>query len=273
MRLGQRVQHGDVLVTAQQRGRGRLLGVLTVGLIHHHQRPALQRVGHPLDLAQRDHAARGIGRRAQEHQRGVTTQRRGNHGIDIGDQRIALIDQRHLDQQRVLQAGADGIHAEHRWRGHHRIAARLAQRAHQQIDGLVAATADQQLFGGAAVQLGKPIAQCCRLRVGIAARATRGVGGVGPRRFIRVEPDIPDQRTAARRGIAGKRPQVCTHQREEGGSAHAAASMRRVTAFSWASRPSARASTRAHSPIAAMPAAVADCTLIRFWKLATLTPL
>src|SRR5690606_40708184 len=97
------------------------------------------------------------------------------------------------------------------------------------------------------------------------------IARIGPGRLIGVEPDIAVELGAARGGITGKVAQIGTHQIEH--AAHDAASSRTATALACAPRPSARASVNAHGPMTAIPSALTACTLIWFWKLATLTPL
>src|SRR5690606_15060085 len=82
------------------------------------------------------------------------------------------------------------------------------------------------------------------------------------------------QRVAARGAVAAKPAQVLAHQCEQGFAAHAAAPCRRsTTALACASSCSARARVTAQSPMARLPSRLAACTLTKFWKLATLTPL
>ncbi|KAG1205516.1 hypothetical protein G6F35_011586 [Rhizopus arrhizus] len=274
MRLGQRAQHRQVGMRGQQRSRRCTLRVLDVGLVHDHQRLPAQCNRHTLDLVQGDVTASGVRRCAQKYQLDALLPCRADDRIEIGAQAILAIDQRHINQRRTLQSRADGIHAEHR-RGHqHAIATRHAQGAHQQIDGFVTATADQQLLRRHAVQRCQALTQRQRLRFRIAPAAACGIGRIGPGRFVGVQPDLTLHRRAARRAVAGEGLQIPAHQRQHiVNGAHAATSMRSATARSCASSPSARAMMRAQPPIAARPSALALCTLIRFWKLATLTPL
>ena len=272
MRFRQRTQHGDVGVRTQQRGRGRAVGEFAVGLVHHHQRVAFQRVRQGPDAVQRDGRTRRIGGRAQEHQLGPLTERRLADGVEIGDEPGVAIDQRHLDDACALQACADHVHAEHRRRHHDGVLSGHAQRAHQQVDGLVAAAPDQQLLRRHAINLRQARAKRGWLRIRIAAAATLPVGRIGPRRFVGVQPHLATQGFAAGRLVAREIAQVRTHQGQD--AAHAAALRNRsATAWACAPSPSARASVKAQSPMAAMPARLADCTLTKFWKLDTLTPL
>ncbi len=240
----------------------------------------MQALGGTFDLGQRDRRPAGIAGRTQEHQLGHLAQRCLHHRIDVGDQPSRVFAQRHFDDARILQPRAHRIHAEYRRGDHDRVAARLAQRPQQQVDGLVAAAAEQHLLRRAGVQRRQRRTQRRRLRIRIAAIAGVAVGGIGPGRFVGVEPDLAAQRAAARRGIAGEVAQVVTDQRQHRARrrcferrAHAALSIRSATALACASRPSARAMVTAQAPIAAMPARLALCTLTKFWKLATLTPL
>ncbi|CRR24236.1 hypothetical protein PAERUG_E15_London_28_01_14_08446 [Pseudomonas aeruginosa] len=241
----------------------------------HHQCLPAQRNHHPLDFVQGDVTAGRVRRGAQEHQLGTLRLGRIDHRIQIGAQAILAVHQRHFNQCGTLQARADGVHAEHRRRDQHAIATRHAQRAYQQINGLVAAAADQQLLRRHAVQRRQAFAQRQRLRLRIAPAAASRIGRIGPGRLVGVQPDLALHRRTACRAVAGERLQIRAYQRQHilDSRAHAATSMRNATARSWASRPSALAMMRAQPPIAARPAALALCTLIRFWKLATLTPL
>src|SRR5690606_12020218 len=141
------------------------------------------------------------------------------------------------------------------------------------------ASPDQQLLRAHLVQVGQRLAQRGRLRIGIAPAGRAHVGRIGPGRFVGVEPDLALQPVAARRAVAGEAAQVLTHQGEHAPVAvHAASTApalrrRRRTALACASRPSASARVTAQGPMAAMPAPVAACTLTKFWKLDTDTPL
>src|SRR5690606_16985556 len=107
------------------------------------------------------------------------------------------------------------------------------------------------------------------LRVTPAGAA--GIAGAGPCGLVGVEPDLALQPLPARRAVTGETAQVLAHQVEH--RAHATASSRSRTAFACASNPSAPASVTAQGPMPATPAGVASCTLMKFWKLATDTPL
>src|SRR5690606_16014877 len=125
---------------------------------------------------------------------------------------------------------------------------------------------------------GQRFAQRDRLRVGIAAAGAVAVGRVGPGRLVGVEPDFAVEGLRTRRAVAGEAAQVLAHQREHAVGVHAASCApalrsRRRTALACASSPSASARVTAQGPMAAMPAPLAACTLTKFWKLDTDTPL
>src|SRR5690606_14048798 len=137
-----------------------------------------------------------------------------------------------------------------------------------------------QLLRLHAIKRGQCLAQRRRLRIGITAAAGVGIGRIAPGRFVGIEPDLAIELRAARRAVSGEIAQVLAHQREHvaccpvhPASGESALSNRRRTALACASSPSASASVTAQGPIAPIPAALADCTLTRFWKLATETPL
>src|SRR5690606_22053356 len=140
-------------------------------------------------------------------------------------------------------------------------------------DGLVAAAAHQHLRRLAAVKSRQRLHQRGRPRVAIAAAAAARIGRVGPGAFVGVEPDLAIQRVAARGTVAAEAAQVFADQGKQVVAHAAAPSRRRATALACASSRSARAMVTAQSPMARMPSRLAACTLTKFWKLATLTPL
>src|SRR5690606_31712907 len=85
---------------------------------------------------------------------------------------------------------------------------------------------------------------------------------------------------AARRAVAGEIAQILAHQRKHvarrrvhAASGVSARSSRKRTALACASSPSASARITAQGPIPSIPPALAACTLTKFWKLDTETPL
>src|SRR5690606_37822047 len=137
-----------------------------------------------------------------------------------------------------------------------------------------------QLRGIDAIETGQRRAQRCRLRVRITKAAGVRVCRIAPCRLVGVEPDLAIELRAARRAVTSEIAQILAHQREHVacGRVHAASgvsarSSRGRTALACASSPSASARITAQRPIASIPPALAVCTLTKFWKLATETPL
>ncbi len=149
--LGQRSQHAQVGMLAQQ-GRGAVgIGELQVGLVDDHQRAVGQRRRQPCDVGQRHQTAGRVVGRAHEDQLHRVRQAR-QHGVHV--QREGLV-QRQALHRRALHARAHRIHAEGRRADGDGIHARPAERAHQQVDGLVAAATDQHLVLAHGVQVGQ----------------------------------------------------------------------------------------------------------------------
>ena len=185
---------------------------------------------------------------------------------------VLAVAQRHFKQARALQTRADRIHAEHRRRDQHRVAPGRAERAHQQVDCLVAAATDQQLCRVRSHTAAPMRARsACGLRVRITSQAGIGIGCIRPRRFVGVEPDRAVQRFAARGAVAGEAAQVLAQQVGHGRSC------RRTSAASLRGRalpglPRAPVQPRPARSLRGRCGSTA-CTLIAFWKLATLRPL
>ena len=254
--LGQRAQHDDVGVRREQRNRRRLLGVLDVGLVDHHQRAAFELSRQRARSRPAAATCRRDCRRAQEHQlRAPLATAASATAAKSQCESVVAIAQRHLDHARAVQPRAHRVHAERRRRDQRPRRARAADRAHQQVDGLVAAAAGQQLRRLAAVQLGQCRAQRRRLRIRIAAQAGVGIGSVRPRRLVGIEPDASVECFAARRAVAGEIAQVFAHQVDDACSCGQLLQRAARTARRCASRPSAVASSTAHGPIAAGRAA------------------
>ena len=116
MRLGQGAQHGQVRLRREQRDRGGHVGELAVGFVHHHQRAAVERACE----RQRSSSSGATCPAGLPASTGRPASRRcaalRGHRVEVRAEFRRRVAQRHFDQARVLEARADGIHAEHRRR-------------------------------------------------------------------------------------------------------------------------------------------------------------